>query len=121
MKVQLRSAEIFLHAVITAVICFLGGKLLVIGMLYPSLIILTLCITMIHISIFWKKLKMYPAQARLACYYLEGLSFLVCWATYNSLANIALSKICLIAAIMLPFIGFISSLKTYKNKKKTAI
>lgn len=81
---------------------------------------LATCLLTFGIASQWKKLKLYPSAARLSCYYLEGFSLLVSWAAYHSTGNEPLARISLIAAVMLPFVGFISSLKTYKNKKRAA-
>nr|WP_322623915.1 hypothetical protein [uncultured Flavobacterium sp.] len=120
MKSLLRNTEVLLHIFITAGISLLGTRLLLTDMYYPAVIILATCILTVNIATRWKKLKLYPRDARLSCYYLEGFSLLVSWATYHSNGNESLARISLIAAILLPFIGYISSLKTYRNKKRTA-
>lgn len=120
MNRTLRTTEMLLHGLITGLLLLLSVKLMSLGMYYPGGIIAGFSLTAVFITMNWKRLKLVPATARLACYYLEGFSLLVNWAAYHSIGNEILARISLIAAIMLPFIGFASSLKTHKNRKRAA-
>lgn len=120
MKHTLRTTEMLLHGLITGLLVLLSLKLMSIGMYYPGGIILGFSLISVFVTLSWKKLKISPANARLCCYYLEGFALLANWAAYHSVGNETLARISLIAAVMLPFLGFTSSLKTYKNKKRAA-
>ncbi|MFP5438222.1 MAG: hypothetical protein ACLGH8_10575 [Bacteroidia bacterium] len=120
MKRTLHTIEMLLHGLITGIVVLLSFKLMSAGMYYPGGIILGFSLISIFVTLNWKRLKMAPATARLLCYYLEGFALLVNWAAYHSIGNETLARISLIAAIMLPFIGFTSSIKTHRNKKRAA-
>ena len=115
MKRILRKLELLLHSFIIALILWKGILLFTTGMYFPALLIMGLSLTTIVISINWKKFKLAPREARQACYYIEGPVFLILYVLCTTHER-NLAQVLLMAAIVFPFIGFATSLKTGKRK-----
>ena len=115
MKKFLRITEILLHSVIIALVLWKGFLLFKIGLYFPALMIMGLSLITISITIYWKKLRLAPRQARQACYYLEGVIFLILYALCT-VHERNLAQVLLMAAILFPFIGFVTSLITSRRK-----
>ena len=115
MKRFLRKTEMLLHSVIIALLIWKGVMLFNAGMYFPALLIFGLLLTAMVISIYWKKFKLAPRQARQACYYIKGPVFLILYILCTTHER-NLAQVMLMAAIVFPFIGFATSLKTSKRK-----
>jgi hypothetical protein len=115
MKKILRKLELLLHSVIIALVLWKGILLFSEGMYFPALLTMGLSLTAIIISLYWKKFRLAPRQARQASYYLEGVIFLIIYALCTAHER-NLAQVLLMAAIVFPFIGFATSLKTGKRK-----
>ena len=115
MKIILRKTEMLLHSVIIALLLWKGVMLFMSGMHFPALLILGLSLMAMVISIYWKKFRLLPREAREACYYIEGGVFLILYVLCNAHER-NLAQLLLMAAIVFPFIGFATSLKTGRRK-----
>lgn len=120
MKKALRKLEMLLHSAITAGLLIVSAKMILSGLYFPGSILAGLVIAATCISLFWKKLGMSPRYARLTCYYLEAPAFLICWLHFKLAHESMLAQAYLMAAVIFPFFGYISSIKTYKTKKRAA-
>ncbi|AWH83624.1 hypothetical protein HYN59_00170 [Flavobacterium album] len=117
-KKTFRRLEILLH-VLTSVILLLKGYAEVVKHLYfPGCILLGLGIIVLSITFFWRKLNIKPKQARIMCYYIEAPAlFLTAYVLYLE-KNESLPHIFLLAGMLYPMLGFISS-KKFKRINKS--
>jgi hypothetical protein len=115
MKKILRKIELLLHSLIIALLLWKGILLLSEGMYFPALLIMGLSLTAIIIALYWKKFRLAPREARQACYYIEGPVFLILYILCTTHER-NLAQVLLMAAILFPFIGFATSLKTRRRK-----
>ncbi|MFP9099720.1 hypothetical protein ACLI09_11755 [Flavobacterium sp. RHBU_24] len=115
MKRILRKTEILLHSVIIALVLWKGILLFREGMYFPAGLVTGLSLTAMAITIYWKKLRLAPREARQASYYIEGLAFLTLYVLCTTHER-NLAQLLMMASIVFPFIGFATSLKTSKKK-----
>jgi hypothetical protein len=120
MKKALRKLEMLLHSAIITGLLVVSIKMILSGLYFPGSILTGLAIAAACISLFWKKLNMSPRYARLTCYYIEAPAFLICWLHFKLGHEPMLAQAYLMAAVIFPFFGYISSIKTYKTKKRAA-
>lgn len=85
---------------------------------FPGSIILGLALAILVITIFWKTLYISPKQARQVCYYLEAPALLVTSYVLYLEGKPFLPDIFLVAALLYPAVGLISSKKFRENNKK---
>jgi hypothetical protein len=113
-KKTFRKLEIFLH-ILTATMLLLKGSDEVIKHLYfPGFILIGLGLLVILICLFWRKFSIRPKQARIMCYYFEAPAlFLISYMLYLE-KNEALPQFFLLAGMLYPMLGFISSKKFKK-------
>lgn len=120
MKRTLRRAEMLLHTTLITALLVYSIRVILSGMYFPGMLMLGFVLMAVVVTLNWKKLRLLPRNARLCCYYLEGLVFLINWILCVSTSYQELARISLIAAVALPFLGFMASVKTYKTKKRVA-
>lgn len=115
-KKTFRKLEILLHF-LTAFILLLKGADEVSKRLYfPGFIIIAIALIILSITIFWKTFYIRPKQARLTCYYLESPALLITAYVLYLENKPFLPDIFLIAALLYPAMGFISSKKISRIK-----
>lgn len=117
-KRTIRRIEYVVH-VVTALILLLKGAILLRQHLYfPGLILIGLAAVILIVLLLWKQLKISPKQARIACYYVESPAlFLTSYMLFMEGREFQ-PYIFIIAGLMYPLVGFISS-KKFKRMKKT--
>lgn len=81
------------------------------GLYFPGVIILGLALTILAITIFWKTFYIKPKQAREVCYYLECPALLIISYVLHLEGKPFMPDIFLIAGMLYPVAGFISSKK----------
>lgn len=114
MKRILRKLELLLHSVIIALVLWKGILLFSEGMYFPAVLVTGLSLTAMAITLYWKKFRLVPRQARQASYYLEGVIFLIIYALCTAHER-NLAQVLLMGAIVFPFIGFATSLRTKRK------
>ncbi len=110
-KKTFRKLEVLLHFLTAFVLLLKGCDELNKRLYFPGLIILGLAITILTITIYWKKLYIKPKQARLVCYYLESPALLITSYMLYLENKMFLPYIFFIASILYPAMGFITSKK----------
>jgi len=88
---------------------------------FPASIILALATTILVIAFLWKPLKIVPKQARQICYYLECPALLLTAYLLYLEGKGSMPHIFLIAGIMYPVVGYITSKKAKRFKRRPAI
>lgn len=119
-KKTARKIELFLHFITALLLIIKGVDELTRGLYYPALIILGLALLVLIIIVFRKQLRIRPKQARIICWYSEAPALLVTSYMLHLEKREFTPHIFLIAAIIYPAMGFISS-KRFKRIKKTAL
>lgn len=110
-KRTIRNLEIFLHFLTAFILLIKGYDEIKKGLYYPALIIIGLAMTVLIIMIFWRKLRIRPKEARTACYYIESPAmFITAYVLYLEQKE-SLPPIFIMAGIIYPAVGFISSKK----------
>lgn len=115
-KKTFRKLEVLLHFLTSFVILLKGVDEINKGIYFPGLIILGLAFTILAITIFWKTFYIRPKQAREVCYYLECPALLVISYVLHLEGKPFMPDIFLIAAMLYPAVGFISSKKFARLK-----
>ena len=115
MKKVMLKIEMVLHIAVMAFLLFHAVQMIVSKMYYPGIILIFLTGIAIAITLFWKRLNITPSNARLACYYLLTPSFIICWIMYTLQDRPLLAQAFLMGAVMFPFFGYISNIKTKKR------
>ena len=119
-KKAFRRLEYFLHFLTELLLLIKGADEVSRGLYFPGLIITALALTVLVISLFYRRLKIRPKQARTICWYIEAPALLVtAYMLYLEKREFA-PHIFLLAAIMYPAMGFISS-KKFKRIKNTGL
>lgn len=90
------------------------------GVYYPGGILLGLALTILIISIYWRRLNIKPRQARVTCYYLEAPALLLMAYVLHLEGNESLPHVFLLSAFIYPAMGFISS-KRFKRIKNHSL
>lgn len=117
MKKLVRQTEMLLHAALTGILLLRGGQLILSHMYYPGVILLGLMSITMMITLFWKRLRLAPRDARMACYYLETPALLLNYVVFNTIGATLAAQVCLIATVALPFLGFATAIKTHRKRK----
>jgi hypothetical protein len=116
-KRTVRKVELFLH-ILTACLLLLKGYLQMSKHLYfPGLIILALGICVLTISLLWKVFRITPKEARVACYYIEAPALMIISYMLHLEDKEFAPYLFLIAGLLYPVAGFISS-KRFKKLRK---
>ncbi|ALM48507.1 hypothetical protein AMR72_06080 [Flavobacterium psychrophilum] len=115
-KKTFRKLEILLHFITAFILLIKGADELGRRLYFPGFIIIGLALLILAITIFWKTLYIRPKQARQVCYYLEAPALLVTAYVLHLENKPFLPSIFLIAALLYPAMGFISSKKFRRIK-----
>ena len=116
-KKTFRKLEVLLHFLTAFILLIKGGDEIGKGLFFPGFIILGLAFIILTITIFWKTLYITPRQARQVCYYLEAPALLVTSYVLYLEDKQFLPDIFLVAAILYPMVGFITSKKSSQFKR----
>ena len=119
-KKTARRLEYFLHFITALLLILKGIDEIIKELYYPGFIIIGLAVTVLIIAFFWRSLKIKPKQARIICWYLESPALLVTSYMLYLERKEFMPHIFLLAAIMYPAMGFISS-KKFKRIRKSAM
>ena len=118
-KKTFRKLEALLHFLTALVLLLKSIDLIVSKLYFPGSILLGLAVIILIISIFWRKVGIKPKQGRIICYYLESPALLITAYVLSLEDKGNFPHIFLIAAILYPAMGFISSRKFKKLKKRS--
>jgi len=114
-----RQLEFALHILTAVVLALKGYSEVTQGKPFPGLIILGIAAIVPVLLLLWRPLKMTPKQARIACYYVESPAmFLTAYMLYLEGREFH-PYLFLIAALLYPAAGFISS-KKFKRIRKAS-
>ena len=119
-KKTARKLEYFLHFITALLLIIKGIDEVVKGLYFPASIILGIALLVFILIFFWRKLKIKPKQVRITCWYLESPALLVVSYVLHLEKKEFTPYIFLLAAIMYPAMGFISS-KKFKKIRKSAM
>jgi len=115
-KKTFRKLEILLHFITAFILLIKGADELSKRLYFPGFIIIALALLILTITVFWKTFYIRPRQARHICYYLESPALLITAYVLYLENKPFLPDIFLIAAILYPAMGFISSKKFSRIK-----
>ncbi|MCW4470443.1 hypothetical protein OGH69_15840 [Flavobacterium sp. MFBS3-15] len=116
-KKTFRKLEVLLHILTAAILLLKGFDEVVKRLYFPGCILLGLGLLVLIISLFWRKLGIKPKQARIMCYYIEAPAlFLISYMLHLEKKG-ALPQFFLLAGMLYPMLGFISSKKFKKINK----
>ncbi len=116
-KKTLRQLEILLHILTVIILVLKAGDELSRKLYFPAFITLGLAAIVVSLLFFWKVFRLSPKQSRLMCYYIETPALvLTSYVLYLEKKETAAS-IAIIAALLYPMVGFVSSKKFKKLKK----
>jgi len=118
-KKTARQLEFFLHLLTSAVLLLKGCSEIVEGKSFPGLIISCLALLVPLLLFLWKPLRITPKQARIACYYIESPALIVTAYVLYLEGKEFHPYLFLIAALLYPVVGLISS-KKFKRLKKAS-
>jgi hypothetical protein len=118
-KKTFRQLEVILHVITVATLLLKGYDEVKRGLFFPGGIIIGFAFTALIIALFWRRLYIKPRIARTACYYIEAPALLLTSYVLYLENKEFLPDIFLIAAILYPAFGFISS-KKFKKLNKAA-
>ncbi|MCO6148393.1 hypothetical protein [Flavobacterium sp. NRK1] len=110
-KKTFRKLEVLLHFLTAFVLLIKGCDEMNRRLYFPGGIILSFTVIIFIITIFWKTLYISPKQARQICYYLESPALLIISYMLHLEGKMFLPDLFLIAAIIYPVMGYISSKK----------
>ncbi len=113
-KRTFRKLEALLHFLTGLVLLLKGIDLITRHLYFPASILLGLGLAIFIVNFFWRRLQIKPKQARVLCYYLESPALLVTSYVLYLEHTDNFPHIFLIAAILYPAMGFISSKKFKK-------
>jgi len=119
-KRTFRKLEIFLHFLTSAILLIKGFDEIVKHLYFPGLILVGLGLLVIIITFFWRKLGIRPKQARIMCYYIEAPALFIIAYMLHLEKKEALPHIFLLAGMLYPMLGFISS-KKFKRINKSSL
>ncbi|MDV6167876.1 hypothetical protein R1T16_05530 [Flavobacterium sp. DG1-102-2] len=117
-KKTFRKLEVLLHFLTAFILLIKGCDELNRNLYFPGGIITGLAILILAITIFWKTFYISPKQARQICYYLEAPALLVTSYMLHLEGKNFLPDIFLVAAMLYPAMGIISSKKFKDYSKK---
>jgi hypothetical protein len=117
-KKTFRKLEVLLHFLTAFILIIKGVDEMSKRLYFPGSIILGLALVILVITIFWKTLYIRPKQARQVCYYLEAPALLVTSYVLYIEDKPFLPDIFLVAALLYPAVGLITSKKFKENNKK---
>jgi hypothetical protein len=118
-KKTFRKLEALLHFLTALVLLLKGVDLIARKLYFPGVILLGLAMVILVISIFWRKIGIKPKQGRIICYYLESPALLITAYVLYLENKENFPHIFLIAALIYPMMGFISSRKFKRIKKRS--
>lgn len=118
-KKTARKLESFLHFLTALLLIIKGAEEISKGLYYPGSIIAGLALIVVVITFFRRSLTIRPKQAHIICWYLEAPALLMTSYMLHLEKKEFMPHIFLIAAIMYPAVGFISS-KKFKKIRKSA-
>lgn len=110
-KKTFRKLEVLLHFITAFILIIKGVDEMSRRLYFPGAIILGLALVILTITIFWKTLYITPKQARQICYYLEAPALLITSYVLYLEDKPFLPDIFLVAAMLYPMVGFITSKK----------
>jgi hypothetical protein len=117
-KKTFRKLEVLLHFLTALLFLLKGCDELNRRLYFPGTILLGLSLTLLTINGFWRSLRIKPRQARISSYYLESPAlFLISYVLFLEKQEF-MPYIFLIAAILYPAMGFISSKKFKRIKNQ---
>lgn len=117
-KKTFRKLEVLLHFLTAFILVIKGVDEMSRRLYFPGSIILGLALAILVITIFWKTLYISPRQARQVCYYLEAPALLITSYVLYLEGKPFLPDIFLVAALLYPAVGLITSKKFKENNKK---
>lgn len=117
-KKTFRKLEVLLHFLTAFILIIKGVDEMSRRLYFPGSIILGLAVTILAITIFWKTFYISPRQARQVCYYLEAPALLVTSYVLYLEDKPFLPDIFLVAALLYPAMGLITSKKFKDSSKK---
>ncbi|MHA3786604.1 hypothetical protein ACX0HA_00225 [Flavobacterium hauense] len=117
-KKTFRKLEVLLHFLTAFILIIKGVDEMSRRLYFPGSIILGLALLILVISIFWKTLYISPRQARQICYYLEAPALLITSYVLYLEEKQFLPDIFLVAAMLYPMVGFITSKKSKHFEKR---
>lgn len=118
-KKTFRKLETLLHFLTALVLLLKSFDLIIRGLYFPGIILLLLALIVFVISVFWRRIGIRPKAGRIMCYYIESPALLImAYVLYLEDKN-NFPHIFLIAAVLYPAMGFISSKKFKKIKNRS--
>jgi low temperature requirement protein LtrA len=111
-----RRLELFLHLLTTLVLLLKGFDIYKRHIYFPAFIIFGLALVIPGLLFLWRFLSMKRREARTACYYIEAPALLIISYVLHLQEKEFLPHLFLIAAVVYPVAGLISS-KKYRDKK----
>ncbi|GGB75640.1 hypothetical protein GCM10007424_14470 [Flavobacterium suaedae] len=118
-KKAARKLESFLHFLTATLLLIKGIDEIVRKLYFPGSIIIGLALTVLVINFFWRFLKITPKQARTVCWYIETPALIVTSYMLHLEKKEFMPHIFLLAAVIYPVMGFVSS-KKFKKMRKAA-
>ncbi len=118
-KRTFRKLELLLHILTSLVLLLKGYDEVLKGLYFPGCILWGLALLVLIISLFWRKLGIKPKQARIMCYYIEAPALFLTAYVLHLEEKEALPQIFLLAGMLYPMLGFISSKKFRKLNKSS--
>lgn len=118
-KKAARKLESFLHFITATVLLLKGIDEIVRKLYFPGAIIIGLALTVLVINFFWRFFKITPKQARTVCWYIETPALIVTAYMLHLERKEFMPYIFLLAAVIYPVMGFVSS-KKFKKMRKAA-
>ncbi|WP_294824844.1 hypothetical protein [uncultured Flavobacterium sp.] len=119
-KRTFRKLEIFLHILTSAILLLKGFDEVVKHLYFPGFILIGLGLLVLTITIFWRRLGIRPKQARIMCYYIEAPALFIIAYMLHLEKKEALPQIFILAGMLYPMLGFISS-KKFKRINKSSL
>ena len=118
-KRTFRKLEILLHVLTSVILLLKGSEEIYRGLYFPGCILAGLGVIVLTISFFWRRMNIRPKQARVMCYYIEAPAlFITAYVLYLENKD-TLPQIFLLAGILYPMFGFITSKKFKKINKSS--
>lgn len=118
-KKAIRKLEVLLHAVTAAILLIKGIDEIKRQVYYPGVLLIVISFIILLVLFFWRPLKIKPKKARLICYFIEMPGLFISSYLFYLEGKEYLSDVFLLAGILYPAVGLISS-KTFKKISKHA-
>lgn len=118
-KKTLRRLELLLHILTISILALKGYDEITHRIYFPAFITFGLAATVLCVLFFWKSFNLTPRESRIICYYIEAPALLITSYMFYLDKKETVAGIALIATLLYPLVGFIST-KKFKKLKKPA-